>query len=66
MVSSISTVIPDNGGNFADEVCFIILNWLWEKDELLFSEGPLLSQQALTKFSTKLTNDWQKQALLIQ
>lgn len=55
-----------NGGKFADEVCISIMNWLWEKDEALFSEGPLLSQQTLTIFSTKLTNDRQKQALLIQ
>lgn len=43
-----------------------ILNWLWEKDEALLSEAPLLSQQALIRFSTKITDDRQKQALLMQ
>jgi len=55
-----------NGGLFADDICISILNWLWEKDEVLLSEAPLLSQQALLRFSAKLTNDQQKQALLIQ
>lgn len=55
-----------NGGQFADDICISILNWLWEKDEALLSEGPLLSQQALTRFSAKLVNERQKQALLIQ
>ncbi len=55
-----------NGGKIADEVCISILNWLWKKDEALLSEGPLLSQHALIRFSTKLTDDRQKQALLMQ
>ncbi|VVT48762.1 hypothetical protein UYSO10_2491 [Kosakonia radicincitans] len=55
-----------NGGKFADELCISILNWLWEKDEALLSEEPLVSQQALSRFCTKLTNDRQKQALLVQ
>lgn len=55
-----------NGGKIADEVCISILNWLWKKDEALLSEGPLLSQQGLIRFTTRLTNDRQKQALLIQ
>jgi hypothetical protein len=55
-----------NGDKIADEVFISILNWLWEKDEDQLSEGSLLSQQALTRFSGKLTNDRQKQALLIQ
>ena len=55
-----------NGGQFADDICIRILNWLWEKEEALLSEGPLLSQQTLIRFSAKLTDDRQKQALLIQ
>lgn len=55
-----------NGDKIADEVCISILNWLWEKDEALLSEAPLLSQQALIRFSTKITDDRQKQALLMQ
>ncbi|MDR6367011.1 pcar [Enterobacter sp. SORGH_AS_0287] len=55
-----------NGGQFADDICIRILNWLWEKEEALLSEAPLLSQQALIRFSEKLTDDRQKQALLIQ
>ncbi|OSK88093.1 pcar [Escherichia coli] len=55
-----------NGGQFADDICISILNWLWEKDEALLSEGTLLSQEALIRFSARLTNDQQKQALLIQ
>lgn len=55
-----------NGGQFSDDICISILNWLWEKDEALFSEAPLLSQQALIRFAAKLTDDQQKQALLIQ
>lgn len=55
-----------NCGQFADDICINILNWLWEKDEALLSEVPLLSQQALIRFSAKLTDDQQKQALLIQ
>ncbi len=55
-----------NGDKIADEVCISILNWLWGKDEALLSEAPLLSQQALIRFSTKITDDRQKQALLMQ
>lgn len=55
-----------NGGKIADEVCISILNWLWEKEEALLSDVPLLSLQTLTRLSTKLTDDRQKQALLIQ
>ncbi|MGN7915690.1 hypothetical protein [Enterobacter sp. 22466] len=55
-----------NGGQFADDICISILNWLWEKDEALLSEGTLLSQEALVRFSARLTNDRQKQALLLQ
>lgn len=55
-----------NGGQIADEVCISILNWLWEKDETLLSDGPLVSLQTLTRLSTKLSDDRQKQALLIQ
>ena len=55
-----------NGGQFDDDICINILNWLWEKEEALLSEGPLLSQQTLIRFSAKLTDDRQKQALLIQ
>ncbi|ENV0654242.1 pcar, partial [Salmonella enterica subsp. enterica serovar Braenderup] len=55
-----------NGDKISDEVCISILNWLWEKDEALLSEAPLLSQQALIRFSTKITDDRQKQALLMQ
>jgi len=55
-----------NGGKFADDICIRILNWLWEKEEALLSEGPLLNQQTLIRFSAKLTDDRQKQALLIQ
>lgn len=55
-----------NGDNIADEVCISILNWLWGKDEALLSEAPLLSQQALSRFSTKITDDRQKQILLMQ
>ncbi|EOX8918469.1 hypothetical protein ACPW54_004964 [Escherichia coli] len=55
-----------NGGQFDDDICISILNWLWEKEEALHSEGPLLSQQTLIRFSAKLTDDRQKQALLIQ
>lgn len=55
-----------NGGQFADDICISILNWLWEKDEALLSEAPLLGLQALNRFSAKLTDDQQKQALLIQ
>lgn len=55
-----------NGDKIADEVCISILNWLWEKDEALLSEAPLLSQQALIRFSTKITDDRQKQILLMQ
>ncbi|EIE6476393.1 pcar, partial [Escherichia coli] len=36
-----------NGGQFDDDICISILNWLWEKEEALHSEGPLLSQQTL-------------------
>ncbi|MBY7256610.1 pcar [Escherichia coli] len=55
-----------NGNKIADEVCISILNWLWEKDECLLSEAPLLSQQALIRFSSKITDDRQKQALMMQ
>ncbi|HFW3352692.1 TPA: hypothetical protein ACIVDT_004946 [Salmonella enterica subsp. enterica serovar Eastbourne] len=55
-----------NGDKIADEVCISILNWLREKDEALLSEAPLLSQQALIRFSTRITDDRQKQALLMQ
>ncbi|WP_217480843.1 YobI family P-loop NTPase [Enterobacter chuandaensis] len=55
-----------NGGQFADDICISILNWLWEKDEALLSEAQLLSQQALIRFSAKLTDDRQKQVMLIQ
>lgn len=55
-----------NGDNIADEVCISILNWLWGKDEALLSEALLLSQQALSRFSTKITDDRQKQILLMQ
>lgn len=55
-----------NGGQFADDICISILNWLWKKDEALLSEGTLLSQEALVRFSARLTNDRQKQALLLQ
>lgn len=55
-----------NGGEIADELCISILKWLWDKDEALLSAGPLLSQQTLTRLSEKLTDDRQKQALLIQ
>ncbi|EMG7889749.1 hypothetical protein V5L74_003530 [Enterobacter hormaechei] len=55
-----------NGGQFADDICIRILNWLWEKEEALLSEGLLLSQQTLISFSEKLSDDRQKQALLIQ
>ncbi|STU51653.1 Uncharacterised protein [Klebsiella pneumoniae] len=60
------TCLIMNGGHFADEICISILNWLWKKDEALLSEGPLLCQQSLTRFTTKLTDDRQKQTLLIQ
>ncbi|MCO5784235.1 pcar [Citrobacter meridianamericanus] len=55
-----------NGGKISDEVCISILNWLWEKDEPLISDGPLLSQQALVRLSGKLIDDRVKQALLMQ
>lgn len=55
-----------NGGKISDEVCISILNWLWEKDETLLSNGPLLNQQALARLSGKLIDDRQKQALLMQ
>ncbi|WP_226905701.1 YobI family P-loop NTPase [Serratia marcescens] len=55
-----------NGGKISDELCISILNWLWDKDEALFSDGPLLSLQTLTRLSVKLTSDRQKHALLIQ
>lgn len=55
-----------NGGKLSDERSISILNWLWEKDETPFSDGPLLIQQVLTKLSAKLTDDRQKQALLMQ
>lgn len=55
-----------NGGQFDDNICISILNWLWENEEALLSEGPLLSHQTLIRFSAKLTDDRQKQALLIQ
>ncbi|WP_442528784.1 YobI family P-loop NTPase [Serratia sp. CY85251] len=55
-----------NGGKISDELCISILNWLWDKDEALFSDGPLLSLQTLTRLSVKLTSDRQKHALLMQ
>ncbi|MEJ5074351.1 pcar [Enterobacter ludwigii] len=55
-----------NGSQFADDIFISILNWLWEKEEVLLSDGPLLSLQTLDRLSTKLTDDRQKQALLIQ
>lgn len=55
-----------NGGKIPDEYCISILNWLWEKDESLLSDSPLVSLETLTRLSTKLSDDRQKQALLIQ
>ncbi|MDK9604604.1 hypothetical protein [Lelliottia wanjuensis] len=55
-----------NVGKFPDEYCVSILNWLWVNEPVLLSDGPLLSPQTLDRHSTKLTDDRQKQALLIQ
>lgn len=55
-----------NGEKISDADCISTLNWLWERDEALFSAGPLVSLQTLAKLSAGLTNERQKQALLIQ